>query len=350
MIRLAIVGCGNWANRHAQEFQKIRGVTLLACADFELAKAEAFARKYAIPHVYSDYKAMFRQNSLDAVTVVVNDGFHAPAALAAIRRGLHVLCEKPLATTTKDADRMLRAAKQKKIIHMVNFSYRESSALQKARQLVQTGRLGNIVHVEASYLQSWLTGKMWGDWRKGDTWLWRMAKSSGSGGALADIGCHILDFTTYVVGDIRLIYCRLGNFDKGVKNNSFRGYKLDANESALMNVEFENRSLGVIHLSRWATGRLNDLSLRVYGSKGAFELLLQLNQPWDRLRVCSGPDIDRCEWKTIACGKPVNNYTRFIQSIRTGENASPSFEDGAKIQRYLEACFRSDSLQKPVRM
>jgi predicted dehydrogenase len=182
----------------------------------------------------------------------------------------------------------------------------------------------------------------------GDQWLWRMSKASGSGGVLGDIGCHILDLTCYVVGDLNSVFCRLKHFDKGYKNNTLRGYKLDANESAVINAQFANGAVGTIHMSRWATGHMNDLTLRVFGSKAGLALTLKLDQPWDALSICSGDDVDRCCWRQIACGKTPTVFESFIRSVRTGKNAEPTFTVGEKIQRYLEACLKSDKMSNPV--
>ena len=97
---------------------------------------------------------------------------------------------------------------------MVNFSYRNSPAIHKAFELVQSGELGEIIHLEASYLQSWLVSKSWGDWRKEHRWLWRLSTVHGSKGTLGDIGVHILDFATYPVGPLESIACTLRTFSK----------------------------------------------------------------------------------------------------------------------------------------
>ena len=118
------------------------------------------------------------------------DPYHAPLTLQALKAGKHVMCEKPLALNHRDAQRMLAAAVKAKRIHMVNLSYRNWSALQAVAKLVHGGGLGEIRHVEASYLQSWLVGNHWGDWRTSPTWLWRLSQKHGSQGVLGDIGVH----------------------------------------------------------------------------------------------------------------------------------------------------------------
>ncbi|MHC5034915.1 MAG: Gfo/Idh/MocA family protein, partial [Planctomycetota bacterium] len=218
MIRIGIVGTGSMANTHARELGKIKGCRLVAACDVIRERAEAFAKTYGIPEVYDDADEMLASAPLDAISNVTPDAFHAPISLAAIAKGKHVLCEKPLAVTFPDARKMAQAAKRKGVINMVNLSYRNSPAIHKARELVQNGDIGRVIHFEASYLQSWLSSKCWVDWRADATWLWRLSRKHGSMGVLGDIGVHVVDFASYGAGDIRQVRCRLKTFPK-VKGN-----------------------------------------------------------------------------------------------------------------------------------
>ncbi|HDY64739.1 MAG TPA: Gfo/Idh/MocA family oxidoreductase [Phycisphaerae bacterium] len=345
MIKLGIIGTGSMANNHAAGFKVIRGVKLTACCDIVKKTARDFAKRYEIANVYTDYEQMLRDVPLDAVSIVVNDKFHAPIAIAAAKKGLHVLCEKPLATNPKDAWEMVKAAKKAGVINMVNFCYRRSSGLQRAREMVQAGKIGDLRYVEAHHLQSWLTGKHWGNWKKTYVFLWRLSKNHDSTGALGDIGCHILDLTTFVAGDIKSVYCKLKNFDKGVKK-PYKGFSLDANDSAHITAEFANGATGTINATRWATGQMDSLMLQVHGTKGAVKVDLDGGE--NKLWVSVGEDIDKPRWKAVSCGRCVSSYQKFIKSIQTGKNDTPDFEVGAKVQEYIEKCFQSDKQRKPI--
>lgn len=109
---------------------------------------------------------------------------------------------------------MAKAAAKAGGISMVNFSYRNSPAIQKAREIVPTGKLGEIAHEEASHLQSWLNSNAWGDWKTSPVWLWRLSCKHGSMGVLGDVGIHILDFASMPVGSIRSVQARLKTFAK----------------------------------------------------------------------------------------------------------------------------------------
>ena len=347
MIRLAIVGTGGMAAGHAQNFQAMRGVKVTACCDVDKKIAQAFAAKHEIPAVYTNVDELLSREELDAVDIVASDPAHAPLSIAAAKKGLHVLCEKPLTTNSADARRMVRAVEKAGVANMVNFSYRRSSALQKAREMVLAGELGELRHVEACYRQSWLMSKVWGDWRKKRAFQWRLSKKYGDG-ALGDIGCHIMDFTSFVAGDISKVYCELKTFDKGVRGKTYKGYRLDANDSAVINATFANGAIGTIQMSRWMTGHRNTVALRVFGTKGA--LRINLDESWEKLNFCMGKDIDPGNWRTRSCGKGIDIYPRFIKAIRSGTAGTPSFAEGARIVKYTEKCLESARQKKPLRV
>lgn len=347
-IRLAIVGTGGMANVHAGELLKNKGVELVAVCDVNPERAGAFAAKHAPKAaVYTDFAKLLREVKPDAVSNVTPDSLHAPLTLQAIAAGCHVLCEKPLATNYADALKMARAAKKAGVINMVNFTYRNAPAIQKARELVRSGKLGEIVHVEASYLQSWLSSKGWGDWKTSPHWLWRLSSKHGSKGVLGDVGVHILDFASMPVGPIRSVNARLKTFT-GLKGKKRGKYTLDANDSALMNVEFANGALGVIHTSRWATGYPNSVSLRIHGTKGA--LRIDMDKSQNTLEVCLGPDIDKFAWKSLKAPPAPSIYQRFVAAVRSGKNGEPDFARGAEIQKILDACFVSEKTGRAVKV
>jgi predicted dehydrogenase len=345
MIKLAIVGTGGMAHMHADRFKAIKGVKLVAACDIVPGRAAAFAEKFGIPKSFTDFDELLDKVDVDAVSVVTVDAAHAPMSLKAITKGKHVLCEKPLATSYEEAKTMADAAQKAGVINMINFSYRDSAAIQKAHQLVQEGVLGRIIHIEASYLQCWLSSTIWGDWHIDPAKLWRLSTRHGSGGALVDVGVHILDFATFASGDVATVNCYLRTFHKA-DGDKLGEYYLDANDSAVIMVEMKEGAIGTIHLSRWATGQVNSLRLRIYGDKGS--IIVDLDQSWDNLQICCGNDVNKAVWQTITCPKTPTNYQRFIKSIQTGVNDQADFARGAEVQKMLDACFQSDKIGNKV--
>lgn len=345
MIGIGIIGAGGMGNAQAREFSKLKGCRVIAVCDPDESRTERLAREHMVKGVYSEVDQLLADPGVHAVTNVTPDNLHKEIALKAIAAGKHILSEKPLATNFADAGEMATAAEASGLIHMVNFSYRGSAALQHAKELVSKGLIGKVRHVDATYFQSWLAANMWGEWRTSPAWLWRLSTEHGSQGALGDIGVHILDFAGYPVGEYASVQCRLKAFEKA-KGNRIGKYALDANDSALIIAEFKNGAMGTIQATRWATGYQNRLALHIFGDKGAIRLNLDMG--WDMLELTLDEDIHTPKWTSHKADATPNNYQRFIKSIQTGVNDQPDFRRGAAIQKVLDACFESDRTGKAV--
>jgi predicted dehydrogenase len=346
---LGIIGTGGMANTHARCLSALEGVSLVACCDVREVPLKEFAAKHRIPRTYTDFREMLREEQLDGVSNVTPDALHAPVALAAAEAGVPILSEKPLATSYEEGRRMLEAVEKSGIINMVNFSYRDSSAMQEAALRIRKGDLGRVLHVETSYLQCWLSSTCWGDWRTSGNWLWRLSSAHGSLGTLGDIGCHLYDGTILLAGPISEVFCRLKTFDKGAPDNRIGEYLLDANDSFNASVEFTSGALGVVHSSRWATGHKNSLLFRVYGDEGAVEI--DLDQAWDRYRICAGrKHVNEAAWDTVKAKPSPNNYERFVRAIRTGEPDPSDFANALRIQACMHYSVLSSEQGKPVRV
>ncbi|HHY49858.1 MAG TPA: Gfo/Idh/MocA family oxidoreductase, partial [Alphaproteobacteria bacterium] len=226
------------------------------------------------------------------------------------------------------------------VVNMVNLTYRNVAELHKARELVATGTIGTVKHIEASYLQHWVALRDWSDPSIAGPWLWRLSKSHGSNGTLGDIGIHIIDFATYATGtQIAAMHCRLHTFNK-VPGDRMGEYVLDANDSFIISAEFSNGAIGTIHASRWASGHQNDQRLRAYGEKGGLELS---HGHWGTLlRVCAGADVATNTWREVRADPVPTNYQRFAEAVRSGVPAEPSFRHAAKLQQVLDLALIAD--------
>jgi predicted dehydrogenase len=345
-MRLLILGTGGMANHHAEHFVAIDGVELVGGVDVDPTRLETFQAKHKIPNGFPSLDAAIAWGQFDAIANVTPDSIHHPTSIAALNAGKHVFCEKPLATDYAKAMEMTAVAEKAGLVNMVNLTYRNVAQLQKAREIVTSGQIGAVKHVEASYLQSWLVSKKWGDWRTGPQWLWRLSKKHGSNGVLGDIGVHILDFASYGAGmDIEHVFARLKTFDKA-PGNKIGEYDLDANDSFTMAVDFSNGALGVIHATRWATGHFNELRLRVYGEKGGVEV--QHRHDWSKLRVCLGDDIETGDWKEMEVPAVETNYERFVKAVKAGKTMEPSFRHAANLQKVLDLAMVSDTEHKEL--
>ena len=347
-MRILILGTGSMANNHARHFAAIEGVEITGAVDVLASRVEAFCTGHGIPHGFTSLDEAIAWGGFDAAANVTPDSEHHATTMKLLAAGKHVFCEKPLAVNHHDALEMTETAERLGLVGMVNLSYRNVPELQKARELVLDGQIGQVRHVEASYLQSWLVGLHWGDWRTEDRWLWRLSENHGSKGVLGDVGIHILDFASWGAGsDVDSLFCRLKAFRK-VDGDRIGDYPLDANDSFTMSVEFGNGALGVVHASRWATGYANTLRLRIYGDKGGLEV--QHGFDGSSLRICGGEDVHTQLWREVVPDPVQTNYERFVAAVRDGATVEPSFRRAADLQAVIDASFVTDHHRREHRL
>jgi len=333
-MRLLIIGTGGMARQHAEHFSRIEGVEVVGGVDVDADRLQVFADKHRIAKRFTSLDAALDWGDFDAVSNVTPDRAHHPTTLPCIAAGKHVLCEKPLATSHALALEMTEAAEAAGVVAMVNLTYRNVAQIHKAREMIAAGQIGQVKHVEASYLQSWLVQPAWGKWDVDTQWLWRLSTAHGSNGVLGDIGVHILDFVSFAAGlDIAQVYCRLQTFSK-VPGDRIGEYLLDANDSFAMSVAFGNGAIGVVHASRWAAGHLNELRVRIYGDKGGLEVTHRTDG--SGLRACVGDDALTATWREVVAEPVSTNYMRFVAAVRQGETAEPSFRHATKLQKVLD--------------
>ena len=167
-----------------------------------------------------------------------------------------------------------------------------------------------------------------------------MSKEHGSNGVLGDVGIHILDFVAFgAATEIAEITCRMRTFPKA-EGNRIGEYQRDANDSFVMTASFECGALGVIHATRWATGHINELHLRIYGDKGGIEV--RHTHLDSQLRVCLDDDIETGTWRELDALPVASNYERFINAMRLNVPTEPSFRQAAELQRLLDLASESE--------
>jgi len=324
-MRLLILGTGWMAQEHARRFGAIEGVDLAAAVDVDEKRVGEFADGFKIPKRFTSLEAALDWGDFDAVANVTPDRIHHPTTMALVAAGKPVLCEKPLAENFGKASEMADAAEAAGVVNMVNLTYRNVAALQKARQMVQAGEIGTVRQ----------------------NWLWRLSRGHGSNGVLGDVGIHILDFASYGAAlDIDHVFCRLRAFDKA-PGNRIGDYQLDANDSFAMTLDFANGAFGVVHASRWATGHINELRLRIYGDRGGIEVVHNLEG--SMLKACVGANVETAKWELLDAGTVPTNYQRFAEAVMSGVQTEPNFRHAAGLQKVLDLAVVSDEKRAELR-
>jgi predicted dehydrogenase len=345
-LRVGVVGAGHWAaEAHIPGFQACDGATVAAVCDTGQATAERVAKAAGIPRVYSSVETMLSAEALDLVSIVTPDDAHAEQAMAALAAGLHVLCEKPLARTAAQARAVAGAARASPVHTKVGFTMRYAPAVRRLQELVAEGGIGT------PYLfQCFIQNGQFLDPAKPRHW--KMMREHAGGGAIVEYGIHALDLARWLMGEVDRV-CAAGRTlipERPLPGGAGTA-RIDVDDSCGWLMEFANGALGVCHAG-WATvGRAPGLEIRVYGSGGAAQVVLSDDLPGsEALRVASATE-QRFEAVAIpdrlATPLPVASlwYRRFhhnlihtfVDEIRHGRVAAPTFEDGAQAQALLDA-------------
>ena len=217
-LRAAVVGCGEIAKCvHVPDYVFCPEAELVALCDVVKGKAKALADRWAPDaKIYTDYKKMLKAEDLDAVTVTLPNYLHAPVTIAALKAGRHVLVEKPMATSSAEAQRMVDTAKKCEKLLMVDQSQRLYPAHVKAKEVIDSGILGRILHVTAMFGHE-------GPEHWSPTGKWFFKKSQARFGAMADLGVHKADLVRYLTGkevaEISAYYARLEKKNADVEDN-----------------------------------------------------------------------------------------------------------------------------------
>jgi len=271
-IRLSMVGGGEGAfiggvhriaARLDDHYELLAGA--LASSP-EKARRSGLALGLAEDRCYTDYAAMAkaeaaRGDGVEAVAIVTPNHLHAPVAEAFLKAGIHVICDKPLATTVKEARRLEALAAKHRRIFAVTYNYTGYPMVREARQRVQDGLLGEIRVVQVEYAQDWLTESLEATGQKQAEWRTDPARS-GAGGCVGDIGTHAFQLAGYVAGlEVSELCAELSTF--------VAGRRLDDNVQVLL--RFGNGARGALWASQVAPGNENNLRLRVYGSRAGLE-------------------------------------------------------------------------------
>ncbi|MGY1737082.1 Gfo/Idh/MocA family protein [Geodermatophilus sp. SYSU D00684] len=350
-------------------------LTVLAGRDRERATDAAARLGWA--SVETDWRRVLERDDVGLVDVCTPGDTHAEIAIAALEAGKHVLCEKPLANSVAEAEAMTEAAERaaaRGVRSMVGFTYRRVPAIGLARQLVAEGRIGQVRHVRAQYLQDWIADPS-------APMSWRLEKDKAGSGALGDIGAHIVDLTQYITGEtVTGVSALLETFVKerplpaaagslsGVAGEGTGQVTVD--DAAVFLGRFSGGAVATFEATRFALGRKNAIRIEVNGSAGslAFDFedmnVLQLfdgSEPAEvagfrRILVTEPGHPYVSAWWPAGHGLGYEHgFTHQVVDLLTAiakqEDPTPSFADGLQVQRVLEAVERSaaaDSVWTPV--
>ena len=324
------------------------------CGRDEAAVSEA-AANLGWEDYETDYHRLVERDDIELIDISTPGSSHRDIALAALEAGKHVLCEKPLANTLDEAREMVDAARRAGTVNMVNFNYRRVPAVAFARRLIEEGRLGEIRHWRAVYLQNIALDPEL-------PLIWRFRKEEAGSGALGDLGAHLVDLAHYLVGPISGVVGTTKTFirERPLEGEAEETGEVTVDDATTFLARFENGAMGTFEATRLAPGRKNRNSFEINGSKGSVVFDLER---MNELEVCFADDVAEVGGnRTVLVTEPEHPYMEawwppghiigyehtfthavkdLLDGIRAGESPMPTFEDGYRCQAVLDAVEKS---------
>ncbi|HEX4794708.1 MAG TPA: Gfo/Idh/MocA family oxidoreductase [Humisphaera sp.] len=272
-LRAGIIGTGFIGPVHLEALRRL-GVQVVALCDVP-TNVKAAAAKHGIPQAFGDYREMMKSPDIDVVHITAPNRFHCEMSLAGLAAGKHVVCEKPLAMNTAETEKIVKLAKSSKTVFAVNYNVRFYPAVLALRDMVARGELGEIIHVNGTYLQDWLF--------KDTDYNWRLLPEEGGKlRAVADIGTHWMDTVSFILGaKIKSVFADLNTwhktrkrplgevqtFSKADTDMKYATYPVKTEDYANVLLQFNNGARGNLGVSQVAAGRKNCIRFEIYGSK-----------------------------------------------------------------------------------
>ncbi|MFD1536122.1 Gfo/Idh/MocA family protein [Nonomuraea guangzhouensis] len=299
----------------------------------------------------TDWREVVSRDDVQIVDICTPGDSHAEIAIAALAAGKHVICEKPLANSVAEAEAMVRAAASSSGKNMVAFNYRRVPAVALARRYVEEGRLGEIRHVRAQYLQDWIVDAEF-------PLVWRLQKDKAGSGSLGDIGAHIIDTAQFITGqNIVGVSALTETFvkERPLSPGSSETGPVTVDDAALFIGRLSGGAVASFEATRFATGRKNALRIELNGSLGSLAFDFEaMNELWvseggsgfKRILVTEPDHPYAAAWWPPGHGLGYEHtFTHeikdFLEAIAQGDDPAPSFADGLRVQRVLAAVERS---------
>lgn len=358
-VRIGVIG-GGFGIQHLQGLGATEDAEVVAFCQRTRDKAEATAGKFGVPHVYTDYRALLAHTALDAVSIVAPPHLHAEMAAAALERGLHLLCEKPLAMNAAEAEGMLKQAEAAGRVHMTAFNHRHIPALAYMKELMDGGYVGErVLHVESRWFSENRAAP-------NQTHYWRHRRELAGFGVLGDIGVHVVDRLRWLIGEFESVWGQADTFIPERPDAGGVQQPVTVDDNFTLLARLGGGASACVRLSAVAR-KSNYQNLEIYGDAGMLRFTFDRNvEGWIRghlwgargdarspepleipERYTRGLDVSdpqRAQGEFIF-GKLTRD---FVEAIRNSAPASPSFADGLAAQRVLDAALVSSEGQRWV--
>ena len=339
-LNVGVVGL-SMGRYHIERYHPHKAVKVQAVCDTDLQLAERTAADFGISQAFSSFEEFLAKADIQAVSIVVPNYLHKPFTLAALDRGLHVLCEKPMALNAAEAIEMREKVRQTGRKFMIHFNQRFRPEHQYFRRVVQSGELGEVYYASAGWRRMRYIPGLGG---------WFTQKKFSGGGPLIDLGVHMLDLTRWILGRPRVATVSASTYGHlGKRIAAGEGKTFDVEDLASAHIRFENGA--TLHLEvSWALNfeQREKIYLQLSGTGGG---LSSVNYDYKDKEVSIFREHEGVVTRTEPLNYPAafeNAQQHFVDCILRDREPDASADDGVEIMRLLDAIYESARLGREV--
>jgi predicted dehydrogenase len=303
-IGVGMLGYAFMGKAHSNAYRKLAYMAwppplvpeLVSIAGRDEAAVSEAARRYGFESHTTDWRELVDDSRIGLFDNSGPNNLHAEPTIAAARAGKHVICEKPLGRDAEESFDVWQAVADTGVVHMCAFNYRFMPAVRLAQEMIAAGELGEIYHFRSSYLQDWLADPQAPS-------SWRLDREQAGSGALGDLGAHVVDMAHYLIGDFETVSGLVNTFV-----TERPGGAVTVDDTCAATVRFKNGATGTIEATRMATGRRNQLSWEVNGTKGSIRFDVERLNELEVHQVNSSPGERAQGFRRVLVTEPYHPY------------------------------------------
>ncbi len=373
-LGIAMIGYGGIGRVHAMAYRDIPfhyglpadSFKIIGVATTRLETARVAAHEIGCDVWTADYHQLLAHPEVQVIDCCAPNHLHEEIVLAAAEAGKHIYCEKPLAVNVAEGQRMVEAVARAGVKTQITFNFRFFPAITRARQLIEAGFVGRVFSFRGRYYRA-----SYIDPNK--PLSWRLRRDVSGGGALFDLGSHVLDLIYYLLGDFDSVQAALETLikERPLATGSAEKGTVDVDDLALLHLRLISDTLGLVEVSRMGTGATNDLQIEIFGDRGAIRFNAA-DPSWLEVYDVRDPDqplggmrgfrklevVQRYEGQKVPDWTMTPSFVRthaecqyqFLKAVANDIPTTPTLADGLKVQAVMEAAIRSSAEGRWVRV
>ncbi len=320
-IKIGLIGAGFIADYHARGLQLLEDVEISAVVGLPLEAAKAFAEKYNIQEVSTNFEDLVKEDDIDAVIIGTPNKFHAPFAIEFLKNGKDVFLEKPMAMNSLEGQSISDTAQKYSRLVMVGHMWRFDDEVNFIKNLINSDKIGKIIKTKGYGIH-----ENWGP--EG----WFTQKELAGGGALADMGVHAIDTVRYLLGDPKPkeVYAKIGTY--------YGDYDVD--DTGIIMITWDNGTTSLIESGWWQPHMDGpEAGTQLFGTKGyasLFPATVKLNKENSKIEIPEHGKTEHCDQSIYS-----SQMAHFVHCIRTREEPSPGIREGQIVLNIVDAAYKS---------